>query len=113
MAMKLQDLLAEARRVKGVSLRKVESETGISNAYVSQLETGAVAEPSPKKLHALAKYYNLSYGLLMNACGYVVAQEGKNVDNQGPSFMGEALSPEEGAAVAAFLHELRKRSKKR
>ena len=112
MAFKLQDLLAQARRVKGVSLRTVERETGVSNAYLSQMESGDIAEPSPKKLYALAKYYKLPYGTLMNACGYVAPSRKKDRGEHGVSFMGDSLTPEEGAAVAAFLHELRKRSKK-
>jgi len=110
--MKLQELLAEARRMKGVSLREVERATGISNAYLSQMETGAVAEPSPNKLHALAEYYGMSYGALMNACGYAVPTVREGVAHD-LSFMGERLSPAEGAAVAAFLHEMRKRSAKK
>jgi len=106
---KLQDLLSEARRVKGVSLREVERATGISNAYVSQLETGAVAEPSPRKLLALSEYFGISYGLLMNACGYVLPEQRMDMQNSATEFMGERLTIDESAAVAAFLHELRRR----
>jgi HTH-type transcriptional regulator, competence development regulator len=110
---KLQELLAEARRVKGVSLRDVERATGVSNAYLSQMETGAVAEPSPRKLQALAEYYGMSYGVLMNSCGYSVTG-GKTPprSDAGVSFMGEELTPQESAAVAAFIHELRRRAPK-
>jgi transcriptional regulator with XRE-family HTH domain len=113
MGVKLQDLLAEARRAKAVSLRTVERATGISNAYLSQMESGVVAQPSPKKLLALAEYYNVSYDLLMSSCGYVPpGSTGRRKGHDGMSFMGNRLTPEEGAAVAAFLYELRKRSKK-
>lgn len=112
--MKIQDLLAEARRLKGVSLRAVERATGISNAYLSQLETGAVAEPSPKKLHALAEYYGMSYGALMNACGYFTpSAEDRSSSVNTLTFLGEKLTAPESAAVAAFLHEMRKRARKK
>lgn len=109
--MKFQDLLATARKAKGVSLREVERATGVSNAYISQMETGAVAEPSPKKLQVLAKYYGLSYGSLMNAAGYSVPSTASQPNqNDEPTFMGERLTAEESTALGAFLHELRRRS---
>jgi transcriptional regulator with XRE-family HTH domain len=109
----LQKLLAEARRAKGVSLRQVERATGVSNAYISQMETGQVAEPSPRKLHVLSEYYGLSYDALMNSCGYSVTsseiklRRPRNV--QAPTFMGEELTAAESAALAKFLSELRGR----
>lgn len=107
---KFQELLAAARKAKGVSLREVEKATGVSNGYISQMETGAVAEPSPRKLQALADYYGLSYGALMNACGYVVPSPSQSPQNDAPTFMGERLTSEESAAMGAFLYELRRRS---
>jgi transcriptional regulator with XRE-family HTH domain len=107
---KFQELLAAARRAKGVSLREVERATGVSNAYLSQMESGAVAEPSPRKLQVLAKYYGLSYGTLMNACGYAAPSTVPTPQADAPTFMGEKLTPEESAAMSAFLHELRRRA---
>ena len=107
--MKFQELLAAARKAKGVSLREVERATGVSNAYISQMETGAVAGPSPKKLQALADYYGLSYGALMNAAGYTMPSGLHEQDAHAPTFMGERLTPEETTALGAFLHELRRR----
>ena len=111
--MKFQDLLAAARKAKGVSLREVERATGVSNAYISQMESGVVAEPSPKKLQALATYYGLSYGTLMNAAGYTMPAATQAKDADGATFMGERLTSEESAALGAFLHELRRRSGKK
>jgi transcriptional regulator with XRE-family HTH domain len=111
--LKLQDLLSGARRAKGASLREVERATGVSNAYLSQMESGVVAEPSPKKLHALAEYYGLSYGALLNSCGYAVPNEVSQSVEQADHFMGEKLTPGERAALGAFLHELRKRAPKK
>jgi transcriptional regulator with XRE-family HTH domain len=107
---KFQELLAVARRAKGVSLREVERATGVSNAYISQMESGAVSEPSPRKLQVLAKYYGLSYGTLMNACGYAIPSASPASQSDAPTFMGEKLTPEESAAMGAFLHELRRRA---
>ena len=106
MAKLLKDLLSNARRVKGVTLRAVETATGISNAYLSQLESGSTTEPSPHKLHALAKYYGLSYAELMQAAGYVVTAE-KSAQRNSFMFMGEPLTDVEAAAVSAFLRTYR------
>ncbi len=108
--MKFQELLAAARKAKGVSLREVERATGVSNAYISQMETGGVAEPSPRKLQTLAKYYGLSYGILMNACGYTLPSTSQTNKSDEATFMGERLTSEESAAMGAFLHELRRRT---
>ena len=110
---KIQELLSVARKVKGASLREVERATGVSNAYISQMESGAVAAPSPRKLQVLAKYYGLSYGTLMNACGYTLPNTSQVPQSDTPTFMGEKLTPEESAAMGAFLHELRRRSSRK
>ena len=39
--------LKHARMTSGLTLRAVERETGISNGYLSQLESGRVRRPSP------------------------------------------------------------------
>lgn len=48
------------RKLKGLSLRDVEEKTGISNAYLSQLETGKIKEPSFSVVVRLCKFYNIA-----------------------------------------------------
>ena len=69
---KLGSFLASARNATGKSLRAVERETGISNAYLSQLENGKIKTPSPQNLYKLAQTYSLSYPLLMELAGFPV-----------------------------------------
>jgi len=67
----LGDFLKELRERKGVSLKKVEDDTGISNAYLSQLETGVRKKlPNADRLKALADYYNVSIQQLLEKAGY-------------------------------------------
>jgi len=67
----LGNFLKELRTRKGVSLKNVEEATGISNAYLSQLETGARRRiPTSKRLNALADYYNVSIQQLLQKAGY-------------------------------------------
>ena len=65
----LKSLRAGAR----MSLRAVEEATGkeVSNAYLSQLENGRIAKPSPHILHALSEVYDVSYQKLMERAGYI------------------------------------------
>jgi len=41
----LADLIAIARELKGWSLRDLEAQAGVSNALLSQIETGKVKDP--------------------------------------------------------------------
>jgi HTH-type transcriptional regulator, competence development regulator len=105
--------LAVARSRKGLSLRAVEAETGISNAYLSQLETGKIREPSPSNLHKLGELYGVSYATLLELAGHPVP----GVETRRPSESGIAarLGPttkEEEEALADYLAFLRtKRSR--
>ena len=63
--------LRRLRLKKGVSLRKVQAETGVSNPYLSQLERGVATNPAPTKLQALADYYETSYLDLLGHAGYL------------------------------------------
>jgi HTH-type transcriptional regulator, competence development regulator len=67
--------LKEARTALGWSLREAEEKTGISNAYLSQMEGGKIKQPSPNVLHKLAETYQLSYALVMEYAGYPVPAE--------------------------------------
>ncbi len=69
----LGDHLAAIRTDRGYSLRQVEEITNklVSNAYLSQIETGKILQPSPNVLHALAQAYRTSYEQLMEMAGYI------------------------------------------
>jgi HTH-type transcriptional regulator, competence development regulator len=72
--MTLGSLLRDARTRMKLSLREVERRTGISNGYLSLLETGAARRPSPEFLSKLAALYGASYDLLMELAGYQAPQ---------------------------------------
>ncbi len=59
----LAEILTEGRDRKKLTLRDVQSTTGISNAYLSQLETGKIANPSPHFLQKLSELYGLQMEL--------------------------------------------------
>lgn len=74
---KLGGFLAAARKKAEHSLRSVEADTGISNAYLSQLENGKIKTPAPQILHKLAAHYSVPYTLLMELAGYPVSEPGE------------------------------------
>lgn len=60
MESKIGDVLKFARESKGYTLRKVETETGISNAYLSQLENGKITKPSLSVVLKLCSCYEIT-----------------------------------------------------
>jgi len=66
------EFLKELRERKGVTLKQVHAGTGMSDAYISQMETGARRRlPAPAKLKALADYFNVTIKELLEKAGYV------------------------------------------
>lgn len=67
--------LKSLREGKQLSLRDVEEASAgeVSNAYLSQLETGKIARPAPHVLHSLASVYGVPYEKLMERAGYLPA----------------------------------------
>jgi len=65
--------LKSVRTGLSFSLRQVEeiTENQVSNAYLSQLENGRIAKPSPHILYALASAYQVPYEKLMERAGYI------------------------------------------
>ena len=101
--------LAAARSRKGLSLRAVEAETGISNAYLSQLETGKIREPSPTNLHKLSRTLRGPYATLLELAGYPVPGRARARPSEFRP-RGAALGPttkEEEEALAEYLAFLR------
>ena len=62
--MKLGQLLSMARENKGWSLRDLERETGISNALLSQIETGRVKQPGFQNVVKIARALNVKLDTL-------------------------------------------------
>lgn len=67
----LAGILREARRGSGMSLRDVERATGISNAHLSQLETGTIERPDVALLWDLATLYDIEFEELAGLAGHI------------------------------------------
>jgi len=126
----LGQYLRDLRRVRRLTLREVEEQSGVSNSYLSQVEHGRIRQPSPHVLQKLAVAYDVPYERLMARAGYIrprpapaasgVGEEsppyaaGTQEASAGPpaapgwafSIPGD-LSPEEEVELENFLQYLR------
>jgi transcriptional regulator with XRE-family HTH domain len=113
---RLSTLLATSRKQKDLTLRAVEKATGISNAYLSQLENSDVHEPSPVILAKLADLYDVPYSTMLEYAGYRVPRS----DDTGTALnfaarIGNVTEDEESALLdyLNFLRTKRKRERKK
>lgn len=110
--------LREGRQAAGFTLRAVEAETGISNGYLSQIESGRVESPSPNMLHKLAAAYGIDYTDLLVRAGHRVPTAGPEFDQE-RKFAGiplralEELDEDEAAELRNYLAFLRQKRRDR
>ena len=69
----LANTLRSTRLEAKKTLVQIERETGISNAYLSQLENGKIVSPAPTRLEVLAAAYGIPYNMLMIMAGHAPA----------------------------------------
>lgn len=65
------DKLRDMRKLKGFTIRELADRSGVSAAYISQLENGNRGIPSPEVLMKLSEGLNISYSDLMEIAGYL------------------------------------------
>jgi HTH-type transcriptional regulator, competence development regulator len=65
------EYLKSIREERSLTLRDVESATGISNAYLSQLESGKIGRPSVQYIYLLSKIYGIEAEEMLLAIGIV------------------------------------------
>ena len=113
----LGEYLRNLRLARKLSLREVEDASGVSNAYLSQLEQGKITKPSPHFLHKLAGCYVVPYETLMEKAGYITREEPEAKSTKqrkgqlAPSALG-ALSRSEEEELLKYLAYIRSQQKK-
>ena len=65
------DKLRDLRKLKGYTIRELSDRSGVSAAYISQMENGRRGIPSPEVLMKLSEGLNTSYEELMEIAGYL------------------------------------------
>jgi transcriptional regulator with XRE-family HTH domain len=111
-AKKLGNYLRAGR--EGLTLRAVEDATGISNAYLSQMEGGKIKSPSPVDLRKLCELYGLDYALAMEYAGYPLP-DGIQASTQKQRFLarlGNMTEADEDALVD-YMDYLRSKKRKK
>lgn len=108
----LGEFLKAVREGKGLTLRGVERETEISNAYLSQLEGDRIQQPSPLKLHKLCELYGVSYQTVLELAGYPVPVQRDDVREAGLAARIGPVTDEEEDALVEYLAFLRSRQRR-
>lgn len=63
--------MRQLRKSRGLTLKQVETQAKVSNAYISQIERGLRKPPHPDILKRLAKTYDVPHRELLVAAGYL------------------------------------------
>ncbi|NHN31225.1 helix-turn-helix domain-containing protein [Paenibacillus agricola] len=69
--MNFYEKLRDMRKLKGFTIRELADRSGVSSAYISQLENGNRGVPSPDVLMKLSEGLNTPYSNLMEIAGYL------------------------------------------
>ncbi len=111
---KLGELLADARARRKLTLRAVQEAVGISNAYLSQLETGKVQSPSPVVLYKLSELYEIPYATVMEVAGYPLPENVRagSKSTRLAARIGKT-TPEEEDALVEYLRFIRSQKNRR
>jgi transcriptional regulator with XRE-family HTH domain len=106
--------LKELREIQKFTLRQVEEVTGISNAYLSQLENDKITKPSANVLYKLSNIYNVELNTLLAAAGIIEKQAAPpNKLLNSIAFSTESsLTKEEEDALLEYLKFLRQKQKR-
>lgn len=112
--LRLGSYLRSLRAAQALTLRDVETRTKISNAFLSQLESGQVKQPSPTLLYKLAQLYAVPYETLMQYAGYPVPETSVRRPHAKADTLQRLgqLSPDEEQALLDYLGFLRSRARR-
>lgn len=104
--------LKSTRENVSLTLRDVEIATGISNAYLSQLENDKIKKPSASILYKLANVYKIDLNVLLYASGIIEKNENSEKPKQSLlereiAFYKDKLSEEEEKEVVDFIKFLK------
>ncbi len=107
--------LKSLREANSMSLRGLEEKTGISNAFLSQIESGKVKEPSPIMLYKIAEFYGVPYDALMERAGYPVLQGNRQATRAASVVFNRfgSITNDEEQALLDYLSFLRSKTKRK
>jgi transcriptional regulator with XRE-family HTH domain len=100
-------VIREARELKRLTLREVEIQSGISNAYLSQLENDKIKKPSANTLYKLSELFNIDFDDLMVIAGIVEKKKESSKPERHFALSSENLTTDEEKELLEFLKYLR------
>ncbi|HNR90511.1 MAG TPA: response regulator [Spirochaetota bacterium] len=68
----LGTFIKAARKRTAITIREAEKRSGVSNAYLNQIENGRIKRPSPDILSKIGALYDLPYDVLLHKAGYTL-----------------------------------------
>jgi len=107
----LGSYLKRVRESKNLTQRQVEELSKqlddefepVSNAYLSQLETDKVADPSPRLLRTLAHLYEVPYRAVMMRANYLRSEDTTSEGGRLATFADHGLTPAEEAEALRYI----------
>lgn len=104
--------LKSTRENVSLTLKDVENATGISNAYLSQLENDKIKKPSASILYKLANVYKIELNVLLYAAGIIEKVDEKTQSTKSfleteIAFYSDKLDNQEVQEVVDFIKFLR------
>lgn len=103
-------ILKEARELKRLTLREVEIQSGISNAYLSQLENDKIKKPSANTLYKLSDLLDIDFDDLMVAAGIVEKKKESSHSTAQFAFSADQnVTAEEAEELLRYLKFMRER----
>ena len=110
--------LRTLRKAKRLTIDDLAAELGVSNAYISQIETGKRGIPSPELLKQFHLSLDIAYEHLMEKAGYVELSSPPSQDlfslfkdNQTLYYKGIMLTPKQYQLLKDILEEFISSSK--
>jgi HTH-type transcriptional regulator, competence development regulator len=107
----LGGILKEARELRRFSLRDVENQSGISNAYLSQLENDKIKKPSANTLYKLSGLFNINFDDLMVTAGIVEKKNETVSASNDFAFSSDNITEHEREELIKYLKYLRYQQK--
>ena|ERR1700741_3051799 len=108
----LGTVLRLARESKTYTLRYVEDKTGISNAYLSQLENDKIKKPAADTLFKLSEIYNIAFNYLLQKAGLVEKNKNYNHSVGRFIFSKDNLTGAEEEELIRYLQYIRSKQKR-
>jgi len=103
----LGQALKSTRERVSLTLKEIEVKTGISNAYLSQLENDKIKRPSASVLYKLAEVYKINLEVLLRAAGIIEHNQVTDSElselEKEIAFYKDKLSREEELQVISFI----------